>query len=414
MAALTLPETDWRTRPGLDALTKVLGAGEGLCRFVGGAVRDALLDIPVADLDLATALSPDDVLSRLRAAGIRAVPTGLEHGTITAVLDSGPVEVTTLRRDVSTDGRHATVAFTDDWREDAARRDFTINALYADPNTGALFDYFDGLADLEARRVRFIGDPLRRIAEDHLRILRFFRFLARFGHTPDPEGLDACTARARDLMALSRERIRDELLKLLVARDAVGVTALMLERGILEPVVPEITTTAKLAELADREAQLGATPDPIRRLAALLPRDPAAGDLIGARLKLSNAQRKRLVLALTDGGTDDARALAYRIDREAAEDRLLLAADDAEAAKGWASLTGWEIPRLPLTGGALVERGLAKGPDVARALRAIEDQWIAEAFPDAGRVDAIADAVVAQALNASISAKAASPGTGRE
>jgi poly(A) polymerase len=248
-----------------------------------------------------------------------------------------------------------------------------------------------------------------------LRILRFFRFLARFGDTPDPEGLDACTARARDLMALSRERIRDELLKLLVARDAVGVTELMLARGILEPVVPEITTAATLAALAEREARLDAAPDPIRRLAALLPRDPAAGDLIGARLKLSNAQRKRLVLALTDGGTDDARALAYRIGREAAEDRLLLAAtDDAEAANGWAALAGWEIPRLPITGGALVARGLAKGPDVARALRAIEDQWIAEGFPETSRVDAIADAVVAQALNASISAKAASPGTGRE
>lgn len=415
MAALTLPETDWRSRSGLDALTQVLGGELGLSRFVGGAVRDALLGIPVADVDLATALSPDEVMTRLRAAGIRAVPTGIEHGTITAVLDSGPVEVTTLRRDVSTDGRHATVAFTDDWREDAARRDFTMNALYADPTTGALYDYFGGLEDLAARRVRFIGDPLRRIAEDHLRILRFFRFLARFGDTPDPEGLDACTARARDLMALSRERIRDELLKLLVARDAVAVTALMLERGILEPVVPEIVTAGRLSDLADREARLGAAPDPVRRLAALLPRDPAAGDLIGARLKLSNAQRKRLVLALTEGGTEDARALAYRIGREAAEDRLLLAAtDDTEAAHGWEQLTGWDIPRLPLTGGALVARGLAKGPDVARALRAVEDQWIAEAFPDAARVDAIADAVVAQALNAAISAKAASPGTGRE
>ncbi|WP_084582718.1 CCA tRNA nucleotidyltransferase [Sphingomonas azotifigens] len=395
MAALTLPETDWRHRAGLGHLTEVLGAAEGLCRFVGGAVRDALLGMPVADLDLATALSPDEVMTRLRAAGIRAVPTGIEHGTITAVLDSGPVEVTTLRRDVSTDGRHATVAFTDDWREDAARRDFTINALYADPATGALFDYFDGLADLEARHVRFIGDPLRRIAEDHLRILRFFRFLARFGDTPDPEGLDACTARARDLMALSRERIRDELLKLLVAHDAVRVVALMLARGILGPVVPEITTAAPLAALAEREARLGAAPDPIRRLAALLPRDPALGDLIGARLKLSNAQRKRLVLALTDGGTADARALAYRVGREAAEDRLLLAAtDDAEAAQGWQRLAGWEIPRLPLTGGALVARGLAKGPEVARALRAVEEQWIAEAFPDAARVEAIADAVV--------------------
>lgn len=415
MAPLILPETDWRHRPGLDALTRVLGAAEGLSRFVGGAVRDALLDIPVADLDLATSLTPEEVLARLRAAAIRAVPTGLQHGTITAVLESGPVEVTTLRRDVSTDGRHATVAFTDDWREDAARRDFTINALYADPETGALYDYFGGLEDLAARRVRFIGDPLQRIAEDHLRILRFFRFLARFGDTPDAAGLDACTARARDLMALSRERIRDELLKLLVARDAVGVVALMLARGILAPVVPEIATADRLAALATREARLGATPDPVRRLAALLPRDATLGDSIGARLKLSNAQRKRLILALGDGGTDNARALAYRIGREAAEDRLLLAAaSDEEAMQGWSQLAGWEIPRLPMSGGALVERGLAKGPDVARALRAVEEQWIAERFPDGARVDTIADAVVAQALNASISAKAASPGTGRE
>ncbi|WP_066716922.1 CCA tRNA nucleotidyltransferase [Sphingomonas pituitosa] len=415
MATLTLPETDWRHRPGLDALNRVLGAEDGLSRFVGGAVRDALLGTQVADLDIATSLPPEEVLARLRAAGIRAVPTGIEHGTITAVLESGPVEVTTLRRDVSTDGRHATVAFTDDWREDAARRDFTINALYADPMTGALFDYFGGLQDLEARAVRFIGDPLQRIAEDHLRILRFFRFLARFGDTPDAAGLDACTARARDLMALSRERIRDELLKLLVARDAVGVVALMLARGILAPVVPEITSAEALGRLAAREAELGVAADPIRRLAALLPRDPALGDQIGARLKLSNAQRKRIVLALTDGGTESARALAYRIGREGAEDRLLLAAgDETLLGQGWRQLAGWDIPRLPLSGGALVQRGLAKGPDVARALRAIEEQWIAEAFPDAARVDAIADAVVAQALNASISAKAASPGTGRE
>ncbi len=415
MAQLTLPPAAWRTRAGLDVLTEALGAGEGLCRFVGGAVRDTLLGIPVADLDIATALSPDAVMARLRAAGIRVVPTGLEHGTVTAVLESGPVEVTTLRRDVSTDGRHATVAFTDDWREDAARRDFTMNALYADPRTGALFDYFGGLEDLAARRVRFIGDPLRRIAEDHLRILRFFRFLARFGDTPDAEGLDACTTRARDLMALSRERIRDELLKLLVARAAVGVVELMLAQGIFVPVVPEITSAALLASVAQREALVGAAPDPIRRLAALLSTDPAQADLIGARLKLSNAQRKRLMLASAGDGIEDARALAYRIGRESAEDRLLLAArDDSGLTLGWQQLSGWEIPRLPLTGGALVARGLAKGPDVARALRAIEDQWIAEGFPAAPRVEAIADAVVAQTLGSPISAKAASPGTGRE
>ncbi|WP_294329837.1 CCA tRNA nucleotidyltransferase [uncultured Sphingomonas sp.] len=415
MAPLTLPPTDWRSRAGLDALTDVLGADAGLCRFVGGAVRDALLGTPVADLDIATALSPDEVIARLRAAGIRAVPTGIEHGTVTAVLESGPVEVTTLRRDVSTDGRHATVAFTNDWREDAARRDFTMNALYADPRDGTLFDYFGGLEDLAARRVRFIGDPLRRIAEDHLRILRFFRFLARFGDTPDAEGLDACTARAKDLMALSRERIRDELLKLLVARAAVEVVQLMLGHGIFEPVVPEITSADTLALVARREARVGMEPDPIRRLAALLATEPGQADLIGARLKLSNAQRKRLMLASAGEGIDQPRALAYRIGREAAEDRLLLASpDDTALIAGWQQLTGWDVPRLPLTGGALVARGLAKGPDVARALRTTEDQWIAEGFPAAERVEAIADAVVGQALSAPISAKAASPGTGRE
>lgn len=404
MADLILPAVDWRSRDGLDELTTVLGAAEGLCRFVGGAVRDALLGTPVADLDLATALAPDAVLARLRAAGIRAVPTGIEHGTVTAILASGPVEVTTLRRDVSTDGRRATVAFTDDWQEDAARRDFTINALYADPRSGVLFDYFGGLEDLAARRVRFIGDPLRRIAEDHLRILRFFRFLARFGDTPDAEGLDACTARARDLMALSRERIRDELLKLLVARGAGPVVALMLDRGILAAVLPEIRSTAALDACVDREARVGTAPDPIRRLAALLPRDPALGDTIGARLKLSNAQRKRLVLALDGDAAGDPRVLGYRLGREAAEDRLLLAGPEAEVLPvAWGSLASWEIPRLPLTGGALVERGLAKGPEVARALRQVEDRWVTEGFPPAKRVAEIADAVVAQAKVAPIS-----------
>ncbi|MES2058932.1 MAG: CCA tRNA nucleotidyltransferase, partial [Pseudomonadota bacterium] len=228
MDRMILPDAAWRRRAGLDRLCTVLGAARGNARFVGGAVRDTLLGIDVADVDIATPLAPDDVLDQLRAAGIRAIPTGLAHGTITAVLpDGSPVEVTTLRRDVSTDGRHAIVAFTDDWREDAARRDFTMNALYADPLTGEVFDYFGGREDLAAQRVRFIGDPLQRIAEDHLRILRFFRFHARFGDEPDAAGLTACAARANDLMALSRERIAAELVKLLVAVHAVRVVDLM-------------------------------------------------------------------------------------------------------------------------------------------------------------------------------------------
>ncbi|UYY59452.1 CCA tRNA nucleotidyltransferase [Sphingomonas sp. S2-65] len=392
MDGVTLPPVEWRRRAGLDALVDALGEA----RFVGGAVRDALLEMPVADVDLATPLPPHSVIDRLKAAGIRAVPTGIEHGTVTAVLESGPVEVTTLRRDVSTDGRRATVAFTDDWQADAARRDFTINALYADPGTGQIFDYFNGLDDLSVRRVRFIGDPLQRIAEDHLRILRFFRFLARFGDTPDPAGLDACTARARDLMALSRERIADELLKLLVARDAVRVTGLMIERGIFAPVLPEVVSPDRLTALAQAEAAAAIAPDPIRRLGALLPQDPQLAEQIGARLKLSNNQRKRLVATATPHPESRPRALAYRLGVQTAVDALLLAGRSADAAQ----VSTWAVPRLPIGGGALVAQGLAKGPDVARALRAIEDQWVAEGFPEGSRVEEIVASVLAQALRA--------------
>jgi poly(A) polymerase len=399
---LTLPVADWQARAGLVELAQALGGDRGEARFVGGAVRDTLLGIPVADLDVATEHDPQAVLARLKAAGIRAVPTGLQHGTITAVLQSGPVEVTTLRRDVATDGRHATVAFTDDWREDAARRDFTMNALYADMAGGHITDYFDGLADLRAGRVRFIGDPLRRIAEDHLRILRFFRFLARFGDTPDPDGLAACVARANDLMALSRERVSDELLKLLVARSAVEVVGLMVTQGIFVPVLPEIDAAgvARLARLAAREQACGVAPDAIRRLVALLPRD--ALDSVGARLKLSNAQRKRLALAAGSDGVGSPRALAYRIGTEGAVDRLLLS-DDVEAAGAIADLSDWVRPQFPLTGGMLVARGIGKGPDVARTLRQIEDQWIAEGFPDAARVQSLTDEALGQRLRSSSS-----------
>lgn len=373
-------------RDDLIALAATLEA-----RFVGGAVRDSLLRHAVADIDLATPLSPETVIARVRASGFKPVPTGIAHGTITAVLPDGPVEVTTLRRDVSTDGRHAVVAFTDDWREDAARRDFTMNALYADPETGALFDYFGGLDDLKAGRVRFIGDPLQRIAEDHLRILRFFRFHARFGQAIDEAGLAACTARANDLMALSRERIAAELLKLLVAAQAVPVVALMVERGILRAVIPEIDADGaqRLAILAEREQAAGVAPDAIRRLAALLPAQ--AAEAVGARLKLSNADRKRLIAATAGTGEEGARALAYRIGVAGAIDRLLLAGDSIDAVRDWAP------PALPLTGGALVARGIGKGPEVARLLRQVETQWIAEGFPDSARVAELADAAVAQA-----------------
>ncbi|MBB4085959.1 CCA tRNA nucleotidyltransferase [Sphingomonas carotinifaciens] len=402
-----LSTASWQTHDGLSALAAALAAVPGNPRIVGGAVRDTLLGIAVADIDLATPLPPEAVMERVAAAGFKAVPTGIAHGTITAVLPGGPVEVTTLRRDVTTDGRHAVVAFTDDWREDAGRRDFTMNALYADPVTGELYDYFDGLTDLHAGRVRFIGDPRQRIAEDHLRILRFFRFHARFGDAIDDAGLEACTQRANDLMALSRERIASELLKLLVTAGAVPVLGLMVDRGILRAVLPEIDSdgVARLALLAGREAEAGMAADAVRRLAALVP--AASAESVGARLKLSNTDRKRLVAATQGPGEEGARALAYRHGPTLAIDRLLLSGADP------AALAGWTPPTLPIGGGALVERGLRKGPQVAAVLRAIETQWIAEGFPPAPRVLELADDAVAQALRSASIDQAAAASSGR-
>lgn len=402
-----LSTASWQAHDGLPALAAALAAVPGNPRIVGGAVRDTLLGIAVADIDLATPLPPDAVMERVAAAGFKAVPTGIAHGTITAVLPGGPVEVTTLRRDVTTDGRHAVVAFTDDWREDAGRRDFTMNALYADPVTGELYDYFDGLTDLHAGRVRFIGDPRQRIAEDHLRILRFFRFHARFGDAIDDAGLEACTQRANDLMALSRERIASELLKLLVTAGAVPVLGLMVDRGILRAVLPEIDSdgVARLALLAGREAEAGMAADAVRRLAALVP--AASAESVGARLKLSNTDRKRLVAATQGPGEEGARALAYRHGPTLAIDRLLLSGADP------AALAGWTPPTLPIGGGALVERGLRKGPQVAAVLRAIETQWIAEGFPPAPRVRELADDAVAQALRSTSIDQAAAASSGR-
>ena len=398
---VTLPPMRWRAREGLDALVQLLGAAQDEVRFVGGAVRDALVGIEASDIDLATLHPPQEVMARLRAAGVRVVPTGLAHGTVTAVLAGGPVEITTLRRDVATDGRHAEVAFTNDWHEDAARRDFTINALYADPMNGRIHDYFGGVADLAQGRVRFIGDPLRRIAEDHLRILRFFRFMARFGDKPDADGLAACAARANDLMALSRERIADEVLKLLVTRHAPRIVALMVAHAILRPVLPEIDAAGaeRLTALAAREHAHAVEPDAVRRLAALLPADPGVAGAVAARLKLSNARRKRLENAVQPlpPGTS-ARGLAYRTGVEGARDRLLLHGDAGEIAAGLAALDGWTPPRLPLGGGDLIAMGLPPGPDVARILREIETTWIAEGFPDDARVRALAERGVDQLL----------------
>ena len=371
----------WLKRPGIRRLLTALDATRDTARFVGGAVRDTMLGHPIEDLDLATTLTPDEVINRLEKARIKAVPTGIDHGTITAVSSGTVVEVTTLRSDVSTDGRRATVAFTGDWRADAARRDFTINALYADPYSGVVHDYHSGKADIAERRVRFIGDPLQRIAEDHLRILRFFRFHARFGAgQPDGAGLAACSARANDLMALSRERIADELLKLLALPDPSPTVAVMADGGIFAPVIPEVVgdAAARIAALAKAEREAGITPAAVRRLAAMLPPDPAVASDVAARLKLSNKARKRLTLAATPlDPSETPGALAYAIGAEAALDRMLLAGDATGAAK----LAAWPVPKLPITGGELIRRGVTQGPEVARTLREVERRWVAAGFP---------------------------------
>lgn len=390
---ILLPDAEWRHRPGLDGLLTALDAAQGQARYVGGAVRDTLLGVPVKDVDIATSLSPQSVLERLKQAGIKAIPTGIDHGTITAVIDGWPVEITTLRRDVSTDGRRATIAYTDDWREDAARRDFTINALFADPLTGQITDYFGGIADLVARHVRFIGVAEQRIAEDHLRILRYFRFLARFGSdTPDAEAYAACRARANSLKALSRERVADELLNLLAVADPAPAIRLMIAGDIFAPILPEIKQTGldRLIRLIGQEQASGLPLSPLRRLAALLPPDPTLAGTIAARLKLSNKARKRISFATgpARSPTED----AYRLGTEAAIDRLLIAGDP-DAAR---TIATWPVPTLPIAGGALIARGLPAGPDVAHALREVEDMWVAEGFPDAARLGEIADQTVSK------------------
>jgi len=377
----TLPAAAWTQREDLAALVVALGSDQ--VRWVGGAVRDTLLGNPVKDIDAATPHEPEAVIRLLGKAGIRTVPTGIDHGTVTAILPGGPVEVTTLRRDVSTDGRRATVAFATEWREDAARRDFAINALYAHPDTLEIDDYFGGLEDLAVRRVGFIGNPWERIREDHLRILRYYRFQARFGGDLDHESEEACAELAPMLKGLSRERVAMELLNLLALPDPAPTVARMEQRGVLPVILPEAGAAgvAALEALVREEGRQAAAPDPLRRLAALLPADTRLVDQVAARLRLSAAQRKRLVTAAArDGNLGEVRALAYRLGREEAVDRLLLAGADIS------TLASWDIPQLPLKGGEIVARGISAGPEVARILREVEDRWVAEGFPGRERV----------------------------
>lgn len=376
--AKLLPQADWTRRTDLAALIAALGPGNA--RYVGGAVRDTLLGLSVKDIDLATSLEPAGVIARTQAVAIRTIPTGIAHGTVTAVLPLGPVEITSLRHDLATDGRHATVAFTTVWRDDAARRDFTINALYADPGSGEISDFFGGLDDLAARRVRFIGNARTRIGEDHLRILRYFRFQARFGSLPaDHQAEAACAELAGMLKGLSRERIGMEVMNLLGLPDPAPVVARMASLGVLAEILPEADVVG-LLRLVEMEARQSIAPDALRRLAALLPAEPAIAQHVAARFRLSGAQKKRLVLAASrTGGDANPRALAYRLGVEGAIDRLLLTGRSTEP------LRNWTVPIFPLKGGHIVAAGVARGPEVARILAEVEARWVNEKFPDAAR-----------------------------
>jgi poly(A) polymerase len=390
-----LPDAEWRRRPGLARIVAALSAHGGAVKIVGGAVRDTLLGLPVTDIDLATPLRPDEVTRRLAAADVKVIPTGIAHGTVTAIASGDHHEITTLRRDVATDGRRATVAFADDWREDAARRDFTINALYADPATGHVDDWFGGLADLEAGRVAFIGEPAERIAEDHLRILRFYRFAARFGRGDlDPASHTAVVAARQSLKSLSRERVADELLKILALPDPRVIVGRMAEDGIFAVIVPELAPAfaATFDRLIANEAASGTPPAPLRRLSALLPADAAVAEAVASRLRLSKRQRKHLAAVAAhraDTGRP-VRQLAHGIGVDPARDVHLLSADPAMVE----SLADWAVPQLPVKGGDIIARGVSAGPEVARILRAVEAAWVAEDFPGAARVGELVDQMI--------------------
>ena len=381
-------EADWLRLPAARAVMAALEAegGPGSSRYVGGCVRNTLLGAPVDDVDIATQLTPDRVVAAIERAGLKAVPTGIDHGTVTAVAERRPFEITTLRRDVETDGRRAVVAFTDDWAEDAARRDFRLNALYAD-GAGELYDPTGGgLDDARAGRIVFVGEPEMRIREDYLRILRFFRFYAWYGReAPDAAGLEACCRLREGLRTLSAERVSKELLKLLAAADPRPAVRLMQDAGILPVILPPGFDLGRFERVVETQQGVGQPPDPVQRLAALLPADADDVHTAAAELRLSNAQRDRLLAAAADAPpvsatlTDaEARAALYRIGPEAFRDRLMLGVDEVQADRLVDLLKlaeGWTRPRLPVDGEDALALG-ASGPRVGRALKAVEAAWI--------------------------------------
>jgi poly(A) polymerase len=374
-------------QPGLLDLLVLLNRDGEEARVVGGAVRNALLGQEVSEVDIATTALPEVVSARARAAGLKAVPTGIAHGTVTVVVGHHAFEVTTLREDTETDGRRAVVRFGRSWRHDAERRDFTINALYATAE-GAVIDLVGGLADLAQRRVRFIGDADARIREDYLRVLRLFRFHAFYGAGAlDREALAAAVRGRTGLLGLSRERVRAELLKLLLAPGAAPTLAVMSDCGLIQPLLSGLADAALFARLAAAEARHGVPADAVRRLAALALRVPDDAERLREKLRLSNAESRRLAALYPPlAGPADAaaaRRLIYEAGAEAALDRALLAEArwgfDAAVVVG--AVRNWIPPRLPVKAEDLMARGL-KGPALGRALERVEQSWIKADFPE--------------------------------
>jgi poly(A) polymerase len=397
-----------KSGPAGRVLALLNGGGEE-ARVVGGAVRNALLGIPVADIDIATTALPEEVIRRAGEAGIKSVPTGIEHGTVTLVLDKHPFEVTTLREDTETFGRKAKVVFGRDWMRDAERRDFTINGLSIDA-AGIVHDYVGGLADIAGRRVRFIGNPTERIAEDYLRILRFFRIHAAYGAgEPDRVSYLACIGGRAGLASLSAERVRMEMLKLMIAPGAAGAIAAMAESGLLQQVIGGVAYTGTLGAMIEVEGMLGLPADAMRRLSALAVAVTEDARRVASRLRLSNAEARALDsmghrwwrLAGMDEAT--AKRRLYRLGPDAYRDRLMLAWARAGGgdAPDWRELAAlpqrWSAPKFPLKAADFISRGIAEGPALGHVLTIAEDAWLAAGFPlEAAAIADIADQTVAR------------------
>jgi poly(A) polymerase len=395
----------WMTAP--ETLQVLAALGEA--RFVGGAVRNALLGAPVVDIDIAVPIPPQEALGRLKAKGFKVMEIGLDHGTVTAILGHHTFEITSLRRDVESDGRHAKVAFTTDWTQDAARRDFTINALYASAD-GEIFDYTGGVEDLIAGKVRFVGEPRQRIAEDYLRILRLFRFHAWYGKGDlDPDDLRAAADAKDKLKTLSGERVAKELLRLLEAANPVAVLRVMAATAILSELLAGALQLPRLERLVEIDADNHFRGDAMLRLAALLPDDGDAAHAASDALKLSNADRLRLEQALSGQALPDAlsakqaRALLYRIGPARLRDKVLLHwASLPKGGGAWRMVLemadNWQRPRFCLTGGDVIRAGVPEGPDVGRILAQLEDWWVGGDFAaDEGALRERLKAVIDQA-----------------